>query len=297
MPHEGSKKRGGLKRNLALPGESNRAKILGGRGQVQDQASKIVSEKALEQPLVKPGGLRRTVGRVGRAIREVGLQPSAIATNLLTKGKAAGDRIVSPAITEGEVATATRKRKKKPEQRQIGTSVLTEEGGVSTLRGTRKPAPDIDFTRGTAKEVAIAKRAQARALAKTGRGRGGVRRGGGGIDIFASAGRLAESLASPEAQAERKLARGITAGRKGRRADVKLVNERIKALSSTLANIPDLEENEEIRNRITTQITDLITKGTADQKDPVLAFAEQAKKAGFGSDEIKSLATRLFPQA
>ncbi len=43
MPH-GERVRG-IKRNLALPGESNRRNIQGGVGQVQDQASPIVSEK------------------------------------------------------------------------------------------------------------------------------------------------------------------------------------------------------------------------------------------------------------
>ena len=304
MPHlEKIRRRGGLKQNLALPGESNRQNVQGGVGQVQDQAKPIVSGKALEQPQVKPtGGIKRAVGRVGRSIREVGLQPGAIATNLLTK-ETGGDRIASPARTEADIQGGIKKRiergvavptfDKKGKligtERKIGTSILTQKDGVDILRGTKPPATEqIDFTRGTPIEVRGAKARRARALARTGRG---APRGKQGIDIFASAGRLAESLASPEAQAERKLARGAAVRRKGRRADIKLANERIKVLSSTLANIPELEENEEIRSKITTQITDLISKGTSD--DSVLNEATRFKKAGFSDEETTSILQRL----
>ncbi len=282
MAREKLIRRGGIsgaaKRNLG--GQDVQARV----GAIQEQAPGTVSEKVLDQPLVKPGGVRGRSTSRRRVTAGVGLGPKPTGLKQAKIGS-----ISTPSVALGPLT------EKKAEPRQIGTSVLRKEGGVDVLRGTNPPATQQrDFTRGSAVEVAVAKKAKARALAKTGRG---VRRGKDTIDIFATAGRLAESLASPEAQAERKLARGAAVRRKGKRADVKLANERIKALSSTLANIPELEENEEIRNKITGQITDLITKREADQKDPVLAFAEQAKSAGFGSDEIKSLATRLFPQA
>lgn len=223
---------GGLKSNLALPGESNRRNVQGGVGQVQDQASPIVSEKALEQPVVKPRGLRgRTTVRREAPVKTAGIT----GTEMLRLGPR-GQQDIFPRVA------------KKVEPRQIDTSVLTEKGGVSTLRGTKPPATEQpDFTRG--KRLGGARKKKSFNILNF-----------EGIEnIFSSAGELAAHFASPGFQAQQRKARGVVAGRKGRIAELKSIDSSIKALSGALADV-ELSEDEELKSTLSTQLSEAVSQ-------------------------------------
>ncbi len=262
-----NRRSGGLKQNLALPGSSNRRNVQGGIGQVQDQASPIVSEKKLEQPVVKPGGIRRTIGRVRDLFGRTGGSPSVIAAQGITKKLS---DVASRLPTPTRRPTTTAKAAVVPETE---APLKRGEGRLTVTTGPRQGAKRGDVGGG---------------LTELSRGVAPAKRKGSNI------GRLAGALFE-----QRSRAGGIAARRKAQRAETKATTGRIKALSSALKDtelLADVEGETKIadfRNNLRTQIADLAIKGAGGGQDAVLNDAARFLKAGFSREEVESIMGRL----
>lgn len=288
-----NRRRGGLKRNLALPGENNRQNVLGGRGQIQDQTSPIVSEKALEQPLVKPGGVLKGRSTVRREAPVA--TPGATTTELFKLGPRGPQDIAGAGARPGKATEAVgpqglsaedRTLLENLKRRGVTSEPIIREGKVVGLRG--KPVkPEA--------EVQKPKKFTTFSI--------------GGIEnILSRTGELAERFSRPEAVAKQRRARGVAAGRKGRRAEVKSVNEQIKAVTSALKDTESLfdEEGEteisDFKTNLRSQLNNLIKQqsdiaagvGGGPDTSTVSGFATQLKELGASNEEIQAMAQRRF---
>lgn len=292
-----NRRRGGLKRNLALPGESNRQNVLGGRGQIQDQASPIVSEKALEQPLVKPGGVLKGRSTVRREAPVA--TPGATATELFKLGPRGRQDIAGagagarPGGVAGDVgpqglSAEDRTLLENLKRQGVTSEPIIRGGKVVGLRG--KPVkPEA--------EVQKPKKFTTFSI--------------GGIEnILSRTGELAERFSRPEAVAKQRRGISAAAGRKGRRAEAKSVNEQIKAVTTALKNTESLfdEEGEteisDFKTNLRSQLNNLIKQqadvaagvgvGGGPDTSTVTGFATQLKELGASNEEIQAMAQRRF---
>jgi hypothetical protein len=279
--------RGALKKSLGISGEDD--KVLTGTGQNIEQDSPIVSNKALEQQLVRGGARRKGRSTLRRPEEEPFTDPASQLT--------AGERFrLDAPKTE---ATVKRVAKGQGPLQPVGGARARTGGAINPRTGERFTEKFGTSFGGVSKEgvltlVGPGEKAPAGARKPAGTGLDFDILDFEGLDnIFSSAGNLAAFFSSPAFQSQQFKARGAQSRRKIATAQTKATNERIKALSSALENIPDIEGNEDIRGQLTSQITDLITNGS-EQDDPVFRFAELAKNRGFKREEIESLAQRLF---
>jgi hypothetical protein len=274
----GSRRKGQLKKTLGIPEEED--KVLTGRGQNVQQDSPVVSNKALEQQTV---GVRKRGRSTLRRPEEVPFSESQLTPK--ERFRLDAPRGAKKAVREGQGELATLDT-----PREIVEPELKAGEGRASSRvagGARRRGGFTELQK------------QKPGVVSEGPGP----QGGGlnfniadfkGIDnIFSSAGNLAAFFSSPAFQAQQLKARGASARRRSRTAQTKATNERVKALSTALENIPDIEGNEDVRNLLTSQITDIITNGS-EQDDPVLRFATLAKSRNFPREEISSLSQRLF---
>lgn len=220
-----------LRENLEPPGEASARGVQTRRGQVQDQDSPVVKEKALEQPLVRTGGIR---GRTTLRRESPVVEPGKLTAREKFRLEGPG---VRPELFPGPVKEAPIK--------------VAGERVTGGLRKLAVPRP-IE--------------AEAEAPPAEPRGPGGIKPAAApkksfnilnfeGIEnIFSSAGELAAHFASPEFQAERRRARTAAASRKGRTSELKSIDSSIRALSGALADV-SVQGDEELESTLASQLS------------------------------------------
>lgn len=267
-----------IRQNLATPGSRNRSKILTRRGQVEEQDIPIQT-KATEQEVVKPRNLLSGRSTIRRE------QP----IETITAGEMfrAGPRGPEDIITQ----PAPKRRKKLPET--IGTTRVSEKDDVFKLVGTGAPG-------------------QAKTPARKRKGGFGTRRSKDfnilnfeGIEnIFSSAGQLASFFASPEFRARQRKAIGARIRSKEKRADLKSIDNSIKAISAALGEV-ELSGDTALKTTLSNQLSEALRqrqgllsggRATGEFNTPEL-FAARLKGTGqFNNEEILSITNRLFTE-
>lgn len=288
-----SRRRGGLKRNLASPGESNRRNVLAGRGQVQDQTSPIVSEKALEQPLVKPGGVLkgRSTVRPEPPVTTTGLTAGEMfklgprgPQDIIKAGAGIGRATVKPGLVGPPNLSAEDRNIIEIIKKQNPTATPIFEGGkLLGFRGT-PPKPEAEVPEKKSFNILSAE---------------GIK------NIFERSGEIAERRTTPGALARQRRVRGAAVGRKEKRASLKQLDTSIKDIASTIEKLSLTEGNEETASSLQEQLDNMIRErsGVAagvggDRGRPdistVSGFATQLKELGLSNDEIRAVSQRRF---
>lgn len=251
-------------------GQSNTGKV-----------NNIQSDKVTEQPLVKVGGTRSA--RITKPAIPVSLALPSAPGGISTSRREGTQAIQALRTRKRQVETFT-------DLKPTRIDLAAEEAPLGIAK--RGPVP-FKFK---PKEAVV---------------KGGVRRGAAipkksfnilnfeGIEnVFSRAGDLATFFASPEFQKGQRKARGAALGAKGRRADLKLQNERIKALSGVLKNTADPEQRSLIQEQISKMIETTSAVGGVRRGldiSTVEGFAATLKDLDiFSDDEIRSFANRKF---
>lgn len=284
-----NRRRGGLKRNLASPGENNRRNVLAGRGQVQDQTSPIVSEKALEQPLVKPGGLQgRSTVRPEAPVTTTGLTTrekfklGPRGPQDIMKAGAGIGRATEPAAAQG-LSEEDQALLANLARRGVKSEPIIRNGKVVGLRGT-PPKPEAEVPEKKSFNILSAE---------------GIK------NIFERSGEIAERRTTPGALARQRRVRGAAIGRKEKRASLKQLDTSIKDIASTIEKLSLTEGNETTASSLQEQLDNMIRERAdvaagvgGDRGGPdistVSGFATQLKELGLSNDEIRAISQRRF---
>lgn len=282
-------------------------KITIGRGQ---QVNKnLITNKQIEQELVRPNKRLQRLGLKGRSTTGPQLDDT-----LITKEKFKGP------IEESQILPAVKNERRNQGPKQIGSSTLTQEGGVFKLvgkglkpntKGTLTSKSRIDFTRGSPEEVEAAREFRKRQLARN-RGIGLKRRSSpfnilnfeGLENIFSTAGELAAKFASPKFQKQQAKARGKILAAKSQRENIKSIDSSIKSLSAALEKAT-LGEDENLIKELTGQLSEALEQrkqivagikprqGPIDFSSPVKFFTSLGN--AFSDEDKEALTRRLFP--
>lgn len=259
-----NRRRGGLKRNLASPSESNRQNVLGGRGQVQDQTSPIVSEKALEQPLIKPGGVGRSTVRREAPVTTTGLTAGEKfklgprgPQDIIKAGAGIG-RATEPAAAQG-LSEEDKTLLANLARRGVKSEPIIRNGKVVGLRGV-PPKPEAEVPEKKSFNILSAE---------------GIK------NIFERSGEIAERRTTPGALARQERVRGATAGRKERRASLKQLDTSIKDIASTIEKLSITEGGDETVSALQTQLDAMIKQ----RSDVAAGVGGRGGKQDFSSPE------------
>ncbi len=259
----------------------------------------VQSDKVLEQPLVNVGGVRgrstvrpepetripgRLTSREAFKLEGPGIKPELFpepakktpATRTVDRNIAGGLREITPP---------------RPIEKVTPGGIRTKPIGDPTKLKPGESIGRFSIGRTTAEQENL------RLLGRKA-GKPGVFTAKGIENIFSSARDLATFFASPEFQKGQRKARGAALGAKGRRADLKLQNERIQALSGILKTTADPERRSLLQEQISKMIETTSAIGGVKRgldTSTVEGFAATLKDLDILSDdEIRTFTNRKF---